>query len=177
MKLIDKLKEELDRLEEIGQLINISDGTITSSIINILYNHYQGNLFKIVMEIDNSAKEKAKEKELILYKGVEDGMHNFSSLAHHILEDTNIRKARRFAKFFLEEDNIAMTINIMKAYFPGGTCKGASTNGQWFFNKFKEMLTKNKDKYLEGGNSYDWACNYKHIDYIRKLLKEENVQE
>lgn len=172
MKLLNKLQETINRLVELDKFVGLSDTEVNKEVIKLIYEHTNGNLLPLILEVDNLNKEKFKEKELLLYQATEQGMHNFSSISQHVLGDTNIRQAREFTKYFLEEDNLAHTIYIVKAYFPNGNAEGASNNGQWFFNKFKDILIKHKDKYLEGGSSYDWACNYKHIDYIKLVLKD-----
>ena len=73
---------------------------------------------------------------------------------------------------YFTEDNLAFIINIARAYFSNGNCTGSSENGRWFFETFKSLLIKYKDKYLKGGSSYDWACSFGHIDYIKLVLNE-----
>jgi len=172
MKLLNKLQETINRLVELDQFGVLSDSEVNREVIKLIYKHTEGNLLPLILEVDNLNKEKSKEKELLLYQATEQGMHDFSCISKHVLEDINIRQARKYTKVFLEEDNLAYIIYIVKAYFPNGNAEGASNNGRWFFNKFKDMLVKHKDKYLEGGSSYDWACNYNHIDYIKLVLKD-----
>jgi hypothetical protein len=63
-----------------------------------------------------------------------------------------------------------MLINTMKAYFPNGKSDGASNNGKWFYDKFAKLLIKNKNKYLPGGDSYNWVEMFEHEEYINLIL-------
>lgn len=151
------------------------DKKVFNDIINLLYYHSNGDLLPAFMLIDKLKKQDHKNEINEMYQGLEDGMHSMAMLSKHLIEDKTSRKAKEFANFYFDETdgNIAYLINIAKSYFKNGTSDGCSNNGIWWFDNFVKILKKHKDKYLKGGASYDWACNYKHIDYI-KLVLEKN---
>lgn len=172
-KLFDQLKDLIENIESNPFIPKEKDNLIQDYIIQLLFDYNDGNLLKAFLFIDQLNKERIKKENLILYRGLEDGMHNFVSLAKHLLEDSNSKQAKETANFYFKTNNIAMLINIAKAYFPKGNCNGASENGKWFFTQFKNLLKEYSSKYLEGGSSYDWAISYNHLDYIKKVLENE----
>ncbi len=130
-------------------------------------------MLPLFLRIQQLEVDRVKEEKLVLYRGLEESMHNSVSLGKHLLEDKTSRQAKDYAKFLFEsfEGNIAMLINTMKAYFPKGVSDGASNNGKWFYDKFVELLKANKDKYLPNGDSYNWVQMFKHEEYINLILK------
>lgn len=171
MKLINKIENYIQNIKS-NPFYSLTDNDVRHNIIQILHDHYDGNLLSSFLEIEQLNKEKLQKEKDLLYFGLEDAMHNLSSVSRHLLEDSTSRQAKNYAKVLFTEDNLAYIIRIAKAYFPKGTCEGASINGKWFFNTFKDLLIKHKDKYLKGGDSYNWVCNFEHIDYINLVLSK-----
>lgn len=165
MKLIDELQEFINKYKK-NPFIELK----VSDIVEFLYKREKGNLLQIFLYIDKLSKENIKKELNLSYQGLQDGIHNMTSLAKYLLEDKTSKQAKGLAKFLFLDDNIAFTINIMKAYFPDGKVNRASNNGRWFYTKFVNMIKKNKEKYLKGGDSYNWAKSYNHINYINLIL-------
>ena len=174
MKSLKSTLENLILQLELGQ----SESEVYHQLINLIHSKYKDKMLPLFLRIQQLEVDRIKEEKLVLYKGVEESMHNTSSLAKHLLEDKTSKQAKDFAKYLFEnfEGNIAMLINTMKSYFPNGTSEGTSNNGKWFYDKFVELLTKNKTKYLPGGSSYDWVQMFNHEEYINLILKE-NLQD
>ena len=171
MKLISKIEDYIQNIKS-NPLYNPTDNIVRDDIIQIMHDYYDGNLLQSFLVIEQLNKEKLQKEKDLLYQGLEDGMHQLTSVCKHLLEDKTSRKARDYAKFFFVEDNLAFIIRITKAYFPNGECAYTSSNGRWFFNTFKELLIKYKDKYLKGGIYHDWAVHNEHIDYINLVLSK-----
>lgn len=170
-KLIDLLKEEINNIEAFSNFCNVSESEVLNKILKLLYDYNNGNLIPMILFIDKLQKEEQENKNRILYGGLEDAMHNFSSLSNK-LENNKIKDAKESFNFYLNGDNIAMVIRIAMGYFPKGNLNGASENDKWFFNKFKNMLMLNKEKYLNG-DSTDWAKQHGYYEYI-KLVIDQN---
>lgn len=168
------LQERLSGTEQVLSSGLMTEEQVARELVNIIYEYYQENLLTLILQIQQMDIDRIKREKMILYRGLEDGMHGMSILSEYLLEENTSRQAKDSAKFYFEPDdgNIAMLINIAKAYFPNGTSEGASKSGKWFFDKFVSLLKNNKEKYLEGGDSYDWAKSLNHCDYIDLVLKK-----
>lgn len=175
MRLLDKLEDKIARIKASEVFHKTTDEEVLTEIIKELYGHSKGDLLPAFIAIDKLAKEEAKAERQLMYRGVEDMIGNFSMVSMHLLEGKTSRQAKDRVKYLTlnEEGNIAHMIAAMKAYFPDGKVNGASNAGTWYFNKFKDLLLKNKSKYLKGGSSYNWAIDYEHFEYI-KLFIDEN---
>lgn len=172
MGLIDKLKDLIYKFESIyiGEELKVED------VVELLYNHTEGDLLPHFMIIDKLNKEKAKKEKLVMYQGTQDAIHQVSNLSQQLLEEKTARQVRDSAKYYFnnEEGNIASLINIAKAYFSDGETHAASRAGVWWFNKFVTLLRDNSGRYLEGGNSHKWAKDFGHLEYIKLVLKKNN---
>lgn len=161
--------------KELEKILNnpfLTDNGVESEVLKLIYSKNKENTLNLFLKIQELDKKRIEEENMILYRGLEDGMHSLTSVCKHLLEEKTSRKAKDYAKILFKEVNIAYLINICKAYFPEGNSKGASNNGKWFFEKFKEMVINNKEKYLEGGDSYKWVQMQGHESYINKILKD-----
>ena len=169
---IDKFKEVVHQIELLNQ-IGASDSTMLKTLVEYLYDESEGRLLEYFAMIDDIRKEKLHEEKMILYRGLEDALHSMSHYSETIdKEDMTALKAVNKIYFNPKDGNIAFLINIAKAYFPDGTYGHASASGVDFFNKFRALLRKNKDKYLNG-DSKDWAIDLKHYDYIKLVLDKD----
>lgn len=139
-------------------------------MLNIIYNKNKENTLSLFLQIQNKDKQRIEAEKMLLYRGLESGMHSFSHLARELLENKTSKQAKGFLKYALKENNLAYLIDICKAYFPSGNSKGASENGKWFFSKFKEMLERTKKDYEKDGDSYRWAKSFDHLVYINLVL-------
>jgi hypothetical protein len=74
-----------------------------------------------------------------------------------------------------EKDRIAYVVNFLKVWVPNPDKLGFSNTSRWMLKKSTEVF--NFEKYLPGGESYDWAVQYDHAEYIQKLkaLKESGA--
>lgn len=149
------------------------DSVLTKLLVEFLYDETNGKLQEYFMLIDDIRKEKLREERNIIMHGLEDAMHAMSHLSVKIDEKawkalTNINKIY----FDPTDGNIAFLINIAKAYFPDGTYGHSAQSGVEFFNKFRALLRKHKDKYLTG-DSMEWAKRCGHYDYIKLVLEKD----
>jgi hypothetical protein len=169
---IDKLKTIVSQIELLKHC-GASDSPMIKLLIEYLYDESNGKLTEYFMTIDDIRKERAQEEKMILYHGLEDAMHSMSHMSELIDED-NMKDLKGINKlyFYPTNGNIAFLINIAKAYFPDGTYGHASTSGVNFFNKFRNLLRKHKEQYLNG-ESEDWAITHKHSDYIKLVLDKD----
>ena len=152
----------------------VTEAQVLEEIVQFVYDRYKENTLTLFLQIQELDK-KSKDKEyLFLYQGLQDAVHGMSGLARDIIENKTKMQVNERVKFYFKEDNIAMLIQICKAYFPSGNCNGASTSGKWFFEKFKEILIRHKSKYIKGGDSYQWTINMGHNDYIDLVLNNKD---
>ena len=164
-----ELKNKLKKLIEIP-LPN--EEMLMRELVGIVYNEYKENTLKLFLEISELDKERLRKEKQILYKGLEDGMHNLSAISSNLLECKTSKQAKNFASHIFESSNPAMIINICKAYFPNAEPGNASGSGAWVFEKFKNIVLNNKEDFQEGGKSYDWAEIYNHSDYINLIIEK-----
>ncbi len=152
-----------------------NDDDIISQMIDLVYEYHKEKTIIIFLQIQELERQ-SKEKELaIMYHGLEDSLHNFASLTRAILDEKTSKQAKSKANEFINSDNLAYLIGMCMAYFPKGIHQGASNNGRWILNSFVEILRKNKEKYVEGGESYEWTEMMGYVDYINLIIKEHNL--
>ena len=168
---LDKLQQLVHQLG-FAQHLGASDSELIQQLVEYLYNETGGDLIQFFVLIDKLNKDKMKKENMILYRGLEDAMHHFSFFSEQSKKGNKIKP---FVNFYFNnpEGNVAFIINIMKAYFPDGEVGGAANSGKYFFDKFKELLLKNKDKYLNGENT-EWAKSQNHYDYIKMFIEKNN---
>lgn len=172
-QLINKIKNLINNIES-NIFIQDKDKVIINDLIELLYDHTNGNLLPYFMLIDKISKDKHKKELNEMYQGLQDGMHSMASLSSKLLENKSEVKAKNLAKYYFRDpEGFSSLINIAKAYFRDGTSKGCSWGGKWWFDNFLSILKEEKNKYLEGGSSHNWAKNYNHLEYI-KLVLEKN---
>lgn len=170
----------MDIRQQLAELIKLIDlglpeDKVIDSLIELVHDIYKDRMLVLFLKINELDKKDIKAQNLLFYRGLEDGMHGMTFLGSHLLEDKTSKQAKSFAKDQFEGNNLAHIIYICRAYFPKGTSEGASNNGKWFFDKFLSILKENKDRYLEGGDSYDWTIMFNHKDYIDLVIKENNL--
>ena len=165
---LQKLKDLIvtfERLKEVG----VPDDKFDRLLAHFMYEEHKGSLRNLFLDIDDIEKEKVKEKEMLLYHGLEDAIHGLAGYSSKV---NNAKELRSYDKFFSGDGSIPFMINIMKSYFPKGVSNGASENGKYLFNKFKDNLLKNKDQYLDG-KSTQWAHDYGHYEYIKLVIEKK----
>lgn len=170
---IKKLEETVESIKTMAHF-GASDYDLIKELVEFLYEESDGSLLNYILIIDEIKKREVKQKEQTLYGGLEDAMHNLSSYSRKLHETKQPLKELRALDRFLTgevDGNIASMIRIAMAYFPKGDSNGASENGKYFFERFKETLVANKDKYLTGDSS-DWAKHYGYYDYIKMVIEK-----
>lgn len=164
-----KIKEKLQQLLELTPFI--TEEILIEEMLNIVYSYHKKNTLKLFLQIQELEKKRIQEENNLLYRGLQDAMHLGAHGARELLENKTSKQAKDYFKCVFKSKNIAYVINICKAYFPNGTSEGASNNGKWFFEQFVTILKENKDRYLEGGKSYEWAKIFDHLNYINLVLE------
>jgi hypothetical protein len=167
MNLLEKIEEYIEK----AKLLDHKDNMVRNEIIQIMHDHYEGDLLQSFLYIDQLNKKRLKKERQILYGGLEDGMHELSSISKKIMEG-DIKKAKQEINLYFTSDNIAFLIRIAIAYFPKGEYQSCSLIGRWFFDSFKSMLQEHKGRYLEGGDSFEWAKHHGYFDYIKLILSK-----
>ena len=169
---IEKLKSVVKQIE-LGKYVGAPNSALIKLLVEFLYDESNGQLLEYFTLIDDIRKEKLREEKMILYRGLEDAMHSMSHLSSKI-EEKDMKGLDAINKIYFhpKDGNIAFLINIAKAYFPDGTYGHAANSGVDFFNKFRALLRKHKDKYLTG-DSMEWAKNFGHYDYIKLVLEKD----
>lgn len=168
----------MEKKELYNKIINVIDVVMfdksiaLTELMNIIYDEYKGKTLKLFLEIQDLDNKKKEDKLTEYYLGTEESMNMSCHIARSLLEEKTSRQAKDIAKYLFNGDNIASLITICKVYFSTGDCTGASNNGRWFFNKFKDMLISNKEKYSLGGDSRNWADNFNHSKYIDLVLSK-----
>lgn len=165
--------ETIRMMEKMGA----SDGEMIRELLEFLHEESNGKLLHHILILDDIKRsENEKEKE-ILRGGLEDAMHG---MIHYstILEDEKqpIKKMKLYDKLMFDDfdGNIAFIVKIAMAYFPDGVYGPCSNNGVRFFNKFKQLLHKHKDKYLNGKFT-DWAKGHGYYDYLKLVIEKNNL--
>ena len=169
---IKKLEETVESIKTMAHF-GASDSDLIKELIEFLYEESGGSLLNYILIIDEIKRRESKQKEQLLYGGLEDAMNNFSSYSRKLHKAKQpIRELKALDDFIIGKDNgnIAAMIRIAIAYFPKGDSDGASENGKYFFGVFKEALMSNRDKYLIGDSS-DWAKHYGYYDYIKMVIE------
>jgi len=146
----------------------MSDSFATREILEFLYNNQSGSLREMVLMIDEIEKEKSKDRENLLYRGLEDAMHGFSSLAESITIGTETSK--NTLNVYFGSDNPAFLLFIARAYFKDATSDGCSASGKYFFNRLVSLIVKTRAYYLPDGMYRRWAIEFGHLEYIEKIL-------
>lgn len=163
------MRKKLETILDNAQFL--TDKQLESALINLIYEKNKDNTLNLFLRIQELDKERIQKENNRLYRGLESGMHMFSSLSRSFLESKS--EASSYLKEALDGDNISHLIIVCKSYFPKGKSDGASNNGKWFFSKFTDMLVKHRKKYEDGGEYYSWAKNQGHTEYINLVL--ENI--
>ena len=151
----------------------LPDSHIDSLMLDLVYSRNKENTMKLFLEIQEKDKKRIKKKNQKLYMGLEGAMNSFVGLSRALLDGKNKRKANDYLDLIIKDGNIAYMIDVCKAYFPDGKPGGASNNGRWYFEQFKNMLLENKENFEEGGKDRRWAKSFDHLDYIELVLKED----
>ncbi len=148
---------------------------VNQDMLQYLYDINKENTLTLFLNIQELERKEQKQELQTMYMGLESSMHNFSNLSRRLLEDKTSRQAKASAEEYIESGNLAYLIYICKAYFADGEYNGASNSGKWVLDSFINILRNNKAKYIEGGDSYDWAKNHGHEDYINLIIQKYNL--
>ena len=144
-------------------------------LLELIYERNKENTMNLFLRISELDKKRLREEKMVLYHGLENGMHSFVHLSRLLMEEKTSRQAKDMLKHVFEGSDLTYILPICKAYFPDAKLHNASNNGRWFLNKFRDLVQRNKADFEEGGKSYDWAKINKHLDYIKLVL--ENINE
>jgi len=175
---IEKFKTVAEQIVMFNHM-GTPDSALIKMLVEFLYDESEGRLLEYFTMIDDIRKEKLHEEKMVLYNGLQDAMHSMSHMSDIIEEEKLVDKEKMkdlkaLNKLFFDptDGNISFLIHIAKAYFPDGTYGHAANSGVNFFNKFRALLRKHKDQYLNG-ESKDWAIRNKHYDYIKLVLEKD----
>jgi hypothetical protein len=144
----------------------MSDSFATREILKFLYANQAGSLREMILMIDEIEKEKSKEREALLCRGLEDAMHGFSNLASSIEN----RDGKTTSRLYFDSGNPAYLLWIARAYFKNATSDGCSQAGKYFFDKLVSLIITTRADYLPGGKSHAWAIEFGHLEYIQTIL-------
>ena len=161
--------------KELSTIINnplLSEKRVSDMVLNVLYKFNKDTLLIMFAQIQELDRQAIKKENMVLYRGLEDGIHNFANLATELTEGKNKAKADKYLGTMFFDDDICSVINICKAYFPTGNSKGASNSGKWYFNLLIDILKNYGKDYKKGGKSYDWTVNIGHSDYLKLVFSE-----
>lgn len=173
---IDKFKDIAERIVLLSRMGTPHDSLI-KELIEYLYEESEGRLLQYILVIDDIKRAESQKEKDILYGGLEDAMHGMTHYSGILKEAKQpLREIRDYDKFLFDnsDGNIAFLIRIARAYFPDGTYGNASANGVLFFNQFRDLLRKHKDKYLDG-DSTNWAKQHGYYDYIKQVLDKDSA--
>ena len=148
-----------------------TDKEMSTVLLDLIYEQHGDNTMAMFVKIQELEKKRVKEERLLLYRGLQDGIHNFVGVARKLKEEKTKRQANDYLRIMFFEDDICSMISTCKAYFPKGISRGASSNGKWYFETFLNVLRKHGEKYKEGGDSYNWVKNNDHEDYLELIFK------
>ena len=150
--------------------------SLIKELIEYLYEESEGRLLQYILLIDDIKRAESQKEKEILYGGLEDAMHGMTHYSGILKESKQpLKEIKNYDKFLYDnsDGNIAFLIRIARAYFPDGTYGHASNNGVLFFNQFRDLLRKNKDKYIDG-ESTEWAKQFGYYDYIKLVLGKDS---
>lgn len=150
----------------------INESEYSRIVLGIVYDEHKEDTMAMFVQIQEKDKKRLRKEELKLKMAVENSMHSFIHIAKALLENKTSHKAKAFAKYAVDDDDITYLIDTCKVYFPDGKAKYAAPNAKWFLDKFIQILKKHKDKWIEGGSSRDWAVQFGHAEYIDLVLSQ-----
>jgi hypothetical protein len=155
----------------------LDDSEILSNLVDILFDHHGSNTMPLFLRVQQRQLDAQAAERRMLLGGVEDAMHNFSSVAMGLVEEKGSKKAATTeVSRIIDGDNIAYTIRTCMAYFPSGTEGYASIAGKWFFLQFRDMLVKHRERYSSGGSSRSWANDMGYSAYIDLVLQNVDAK-
>jgi hypothetical protein len=169
---IKELKEIISHME-LMEKIGTNDDDILYHLLNYLYDCTDKRLLELFIKIDEIEKLHLRRKEQILALGLQDAVHAIAAFSR----DISLKNLEHANKQYFEDDNysIPFLINIIKAHFPDGISDDKSPAVVEVFNKFLNLLVKNKERFLTGVSS-NWSKDYGHYDYL-KLVLEKNLED
>lgn len=147
-------------------------GTCLSILEDILYEKYKDDPSRLFTNINNRIISEQKKQQENIIKGLSDAVQHASMFMEYFVNGES-EEAKSVIETIIFSNNISFVINICKAYFPNGDYGFAPQASRWFFDKSVELILKEKDRYLETGDSYTWAVQYGHIEYIKLIIKKQ----
>lgn len=149
---------------------HMTESVVEYELINILYQHKKEDLVPLILNLQRREIDQLKKKINKGYYAVEDSLHISAELGQLILENKK-SKAKKTALMIFEENKcFPYLIRTASYYFWAGCFEGASILGKWWFNKFLNILVKNRVTYEKGGDDRGWLIEYGHADYVDKVL-------
>jgi hypothetical protein len=123
---------------------------------------------QLVLAVNEEHKRKTKEEMDDYRQGLSIAFDELVGVMRD--EEAGRRKSKHSALgILMSPDRVAMSLYYLRPYLKDPKKASWSNNTEWLV----KWILKHMDfpKYLEGGDSHDWAVRYGHLDYI-KALKE-----
>lgn len=150
----------------------LDDKDFEKGLMNVIYENNKENTLSLFLTIQELDKRRMERELQLQSMAVSSGMHSLTHLIRLITENKTSKKAKLFIEMLLNgEGGLSYIIDIGKAVFPKGRPTTHSSNGRWFFEKLEQQIVSNRDSFNKDGDSYSWATNYNHIDFINLVLE------
>ncbi len=166
------------KLLEIIQNPLLDDSMIESKLMDMVYERNKGKTLQMFLKIQELDKQRIERELNLQMMAVSSGMHSLTHIIRLLTENKTSRKAKLFIEMLLNgEGGLSYIIDIGKAVFPKGKPTTHSNNGRWFFDKLEQQIVNNRESFKSGGDSYSWATNYNHLDFINLILENYDNKE
>jgi hypothetical protein len=168
------MKEKLKSIL-VGLELGLGSKDAIDELVKIVFQYYGKNTMALFMRLKQLEDDKQREENRKVWSAMELTAGFFSGVAQYLLEEPNSKRAKNLAKEVFLSENLAYTIPFCAQYYPDGKRSGGSSASVWWYDKVVDIIRKNKDRYLPGGESHDWAVDNEWYDYILLLIKENEL--
>jgi hypothetical protein len=148
-----------------------SDEELNGLVIQALYDENKSQLSRILADLQQKERNELEKQVNGVVHALDRSVGNFCHVSRLLLDNKTSHKSKGFLNEIYGDDGwgVPYLIDICKNLYPNCSAEYGSNNDRWFFEKFKDTLMPVIDEFLEGGDSYDWAKSFGHIDYIKKM--------
>lgn len=168
------MKEKLKSIL-VGLELGMGTKDAVDELAIIVYQYYRKNTMALFMRLKQLEDDAQREENRKIWSAMELTAGFFSGVAKRLLEEPNSRRAKNLAKEVFLSENVAYIIPFCAQYYPDGKKSGGSGASSWWYDRVVDIIRKNKDRYLPGGESYDWAEQNGWSEYIQLLIKENDL--
>lgn len=161
MSLATDLKNLIGRP---SALIPADDKALALMVLDILENNGISTM-EMVLHLNEKRKAAAQQMDRDYWTALDFACGALVGLSRRV-EDG--KKPKTYMDDVLyHRESITIIVNALKMWLTNPESGGFSETSRWLLDKTLE--TFDLTMYLPGGPSYDWAVQYGHADYLRRL--------